>query len=300
VDSRITEIFSYYVRGVLMGGADIIPGVSGGTVALIVGIYERLIHSIKLLFGAAVALVSGRLADFRSNLSEVDWMLIVPLFAGIATALLVGAAIIPGLLKSYPVEMRAIFFGLILGSLIIPWRRMVDRSATMWILVVIAAALASVLVGLPPRDSFDPALWTVFLLAAVAICAMILPGVSGAFLLLVFGIYEPTLAALHDRDLLYVAVFGAGAAAGLGSFSGILNWLLEHYHDATMAVLIGLMAGSLRALWPWITVDRSLLLPDSMAEATLPAILIVVGFLFVLGLAYAGQRQLSSRQQAEG
>ena len=124
---------------------------------------------------------------------------------------------------------------------------------------------------------------------------MILPGVSGAFLLLVFGIYEPTLTALHDRDLLYVAVFGAGAAIGLGSFSGILNWLLEHYHDATMAVLVGLMAGSLRALWPWITEDRSLLLPDSASEATLPLVLIVAGVLFVLGLARAGRHQLKSK-----
>ncbi len=294
VDSRIKELLSHYVRGILMGGADIIPGVSGGTVALIVGIYERLVHSIKLLFAGAVALLRGRTADFRSNLEEVEWMLIVPLFAGIATALLVGAAFIPGLLKRHPVEMRAVFFGLILGSLVIPWRRMGDRSPSMWVLAVIAAALAFVLVGLPARDAADPALWTVFFMAAVAICAMILPGVSGAFLLLVFGIYEPTLTALHDRDLVYVAVFGAGAALGLGSFSGILNWLLEHYHDATMAVLIGLMAGSLRALWPWITVDRSLLLPGSMTDATLPTVLIFIGVLVVLALAHAGQRQLAS------
>ena len=277
-----------------MGGADIIPGVSGGTVALIVGIYERLIHSIKLLFGAAVALLRGRLADFRTELAEVEWMLIVPLFAGITTALLAGAAIIPGLLKSYPVEMRAIFFGLILGSLAIPWRRMSDRSVNNYALAIIAAIVAFV-VGLPAGDISDPDLWMVFLFATVAICAMILPGVSGAFLLLVFGIYEPTLTALHDRDLLYVAVFGAGAAIGLGSFSGILNWLLEHYHDATMAVLVGLMAGSLRALWPWITEDRSLLLPDSASEATLPLVLIVAGVLFVLGLARAGRHQLKSK-----
>ncbi len=123
---------------------------------------------------------------------------------------------------------------------------------------------------------------------------MILPGVSGAFLLLVFGIYEPTLAAIHDRDPAYIAVFGAGAAVGLGSFSGILNWLLEHRHDPTMAVLIGLMAGSLRALWPWTTLDRTLLLPESLADAAVPLILIVVGVAFVLMLAFAGQRQIGA------
>ena len=274
-----------------MGGADIIPGVSGGTVALIVGIYERLIHSIKVLFGAALSLVRGRVSDFRSQLAEVEWLLIVPLFAGIATALLVGAAVIPGLMQRHPVEMRALFFGLITGSLVIPWRRMSHRGPTMLSIALIAAVGAFILVGLPPREMAEPPMWAVFMMAAIAICAMILPGVSGAFLLLVFGIYEPTLTAISDRDLLYVAVFGAGAALGLGSFSGILNWLLEHYHDQTMAVLIGLMAGSLRALWPWITMDRTLLLPDSTSEALFPAILVATGIAVVLVLAWTGQRR---------
>jgi putative membrane protein len=294
LNSRITEPFANYVRGLLMGGADIIPGVSGGTVALIVGIYERLIHSIKLVFGAVLALLGGRLDDFRSNLAGVEWLLIVPLFAGIATALLVGAAVIPGLMKRYPVEMRALFFGLIAGSLVIPWRRMGHRAARLMVLAVVAAVVAFVLVGLPPRDAIQPALWIVFFMAAVAICAMILPGVSGAFLLLVFGIYEPTLDAIHNRDLLYIAVFGAGAAVGLGSFSGVLNWLLEHRHDSTMAVLIGLMAGSLRALWPWTTLDRALLLPESLTGAAVPLVLIAVGVAFVLVLAFAGQKQIGA------
>ncbi len=284
----IAEPIANYVRGLLMGGADIIPGVSGGTVALIVGIYERLVHCIKLIYDALIALARGRFADFRESVAEVDWLLIGPLFAGIATALLVGAAFIPGLLDRYPVEMRAVFFGLILGSLVIPWRRMSSRGPATLALSGAMAVLAFVLVGLPGREAADPSLIAVFFFAAIAICAMILPGVSGAFLLLVFGIYEYTLTAVHDRDLLYMAVFGAGAVVGMGSFSGILNWLLEHYHDTTMAALVGLMAGSLRALWPWITMDRTLLLPETASEATVPALLIVGGVAFVLILSYLG------------
>lgn len=288
-DLRIAEPLAHYLRGLLMGGADIIPGVSGGTVALIVGIYERLIRSIKVGYDALVALARGRFADFRARLAEVEWLLIVPLFAGIATALLIGAAFIPGLMGRFPVQMRSLFFGLILGSLTIPWGRMADRSARTLSFGAAAAVAAFVLVGLPPRESADPSMLAVFLFAAVAICAMILPGVSGAFLLLVFGIYEPTLTAVHDRDLLYIGVFGAGAAVGMGTFSGLLNWLLEHHHDLTMAALVGLMAGSLRALWPWITTDGALLLPESASQVVVPAVLMLASILFVLALARMGQ-----------
>jgi putative membrane protein len=281
----IPQLIANYARGLLMGGADIIPGVSGGTVALIVGIYERLVHCIKLVFDSLVALLRGSVPEFRRQFAEVEWLLIVPLFAGIVTALLIGAAFIPDLLEHYPVQMRALFFGLILGSLTIPWRRMTERGPRALALVVTSAIAAFILVGLPAREAVDPSLWSVFFMAAVAICAMILPGVSGAFLLLVFGIYEPTLSAIHNRELLYVVVFGAGAAVGLGSFSGILNWLLEHYHDLTMAVLLGLMGGSLRALWPWITVDRSLLLPDSTDNILIPIVLMIAGVAFVLALS---------------
>ncbi len=267
-----------------MGGADIIPGVSGGTVALIVGIYERLIHAIKEGFAALVSLLRGDIAAFREHFGEIEWLLILPLFAGIATSLLLGAAIIPGLLDRHPIEMRALFFGLIVGSLFIPWRRMESRGPQEIALGLAAAALAFLLVGLPGRETADPSLIGVFFMASVAICAMILPGVSGAFLLLVFGIYQPTLEAIHDRDLLYITVFGAGAAAGIGSFSGLLDWLLRQYHDMTMAVLIGLMTGSLRALWPWITTERDLLLPRPGEDVTVPVVLMVAGVAAVVAI----------------
>ncbi len=299
--STLFESAANYVRGLLMGGADVIPGVSGGTVALIVGIYERLIAAITHVYAAVVALIRGDVEAFRSRLSEVEWNLIVPLGAGIATAILIGSAIIPDLMRRYPVEMRGVFFGLIVGSIAIPWGRMNERGWAAAGIATVAAVAAFLIVGLPERDPTEPSLVAVFFMASVAICAMILPGVSGAFLLLVMGIYAPTLEAIQNVNIVYILVFAAGAAVGLGSFARMLNWLLEHRHDATMAALVGLMAGSLRALWPWSTVDGSLLLPESFGEAAVPTVLVVAGVAFVLilskisaGRKPAGQQAISS------
>lgn len=281
---------THYAQGLLMGSADIIPGVSGGTMALIVGIYERLIDAISHLFSAALWLARFQFANVRLALSQVSWGLIVPLGLGIATALVVGARLIPHLLETYPAPMRGLFFGLIAGSLAIPWRRIGRTTPGLVGLALLGAVGAFFLVGLPPATVDDPALPVVFGAAMIAICAMILPGVSGAFFLLVMGLYEPTLRAVNDRNVLYVLVFMAGAALGLGLFSKLLDWLLEHRHDATMAVLVGLMAGSLRALWPWLADDRTLLWPDP-ADPVAPVLLLGVGgFVFVSVLAWWGQR----------
>lgn len=275
-------------QGLLMGCADVVPGVSGGTVALIVGIYERLITSIRSAASAPVLLLRGDVAAARRRLAETEWWLVVPLGIGIVVALGIGAAVIPGLLEAYPVQMLAIFFGLIAGSLVVPWRR-VDQRGRVELGVVVAAALtAFVLVGLPPRSVADPSLLRVFATAMVAICAMILPGVSGAFLLLVLGIYEPTLEAVSERDLVYVAVFGAGCALGLGLFSRLLEHLLTRHHSLTMAVLVGLMAGSLRALWPWQTADRGLLAPPLSSQLLGALALAVLAAAAVTVLTRAG------------
>jgi putative membrane protein len=278
----------HYVQGLLMGSADIVPGVSGGTVALIVGIYERLVSSIRAGASAAVAALRIDRERVRERLAEIHWRLVLPLGAGIGTALVIGARFIPQLMESYPVQMRALFFGLIAGSLIIPWRRMHHHLPVHYAAVLIGALVAFLLVGFPPREISDPSLIVVFAAASVAICAMILPGVSGSFLLLVMGIYEPTLRAVNARDLLYIAVFAAGAVIGLGVFSKLLEYLLEHYHDMTMAVLVGLMAGSLRALWPYLDGDRRILAPPADTSALVPLALAIVGFAIVTGLARMG------------
>ncbi|MBA2528584.1 MAG: DUF368 domain-containing protein [Euzebyales bacterium] len=273
-----------------MGSADVVPGVSGGTVALIVGIYEELVTSVRAAASAPLSLLRGDARGARRRLGEVAWGLVLPLAAGIVVALVVGAAVIPSLLQAYPVAMLAIFFGLIAGSLAVPWRRVERRGRLELGLSAAAFVVAYGLVGLPPRAVADPSLAQVFASAAVAICAMILPGVSGAFLLLVLGVYTPTLDALHDRDLLYVATFVAGCAVGLGLFSRLLEHLLTRHHSLTMAVLVGLMAGSLRALWPWQDLDRGLLAPPSAAALAGAVLLALVAAGAVTLLTRAGAR----------
>lgn len=295
----VPRILLHYAQGLLMGGADIIPGVSGGTMALIVGIYEQLIHSVRSLAGAAVAWPRAGRAAARARLREVRWGLILPLGAGILTALVIGARYIPGLLEAYPVESRAVFFGLITGSLAIPWNRIGEHAARELIVAALAAVAAFVLVGLPPREIADPSLPVVFGAAAVAICAMILPGVSGSFLLFVMGLYTVTLEAVNQRDLLYIGVFAAGAVVGLGLFSKLLDYLLHRHHDLTMAALVGLMAGSLRALWPFQDADRNLLRPPADTSSLEVLLLAVLGFVAVVALARAGSSALR-RQEARG
>lgn len=287
-----------FLRGLLMGAADVVPGVSGGTMALIVGVYERLLQAIS--DGVAALLKLGRL-DAQGGwqgLKAVDWALVIPLAAGIGTALLVGARFIPGLMETYPQESRGLFFGLIAGSLIIPWARISTPAARHILLATVAAVVAFGLVGLPPRAIADPALWYVLLCASIAICAMILPGVSGAFLLLVFGIYQPTLEAVNARDLAYVATFIGGAVLGLGAFAKLLTYLLHRVYDATMAVLVGLMAGSLRALWPYLADDRSLLLPQTGDPIAVVVMLALSGAAAVLAL-HAWSRSRTPLQPAD-
>jgi putative membrane protein len=279
----------HYLQGLLMGSADIIPGVSGGTMALIVGIYERLIASIRNVAGAAISLVRLRGGEARERLAAVEWWLVIPLGLGVLTALKVGAMFIPGLLERYPEGSRALFFGLIAASIPIPWRRRYERRPAHAGVAVGAAVVAFLLVGLPPREVLSPPLIAVFLAAAVAICAMILPGVSGSFLLYVMGIYTATLTALNAMDLTYIVVFAAGAAIGLGAFAKLLDFLLRNHHDTTMAALVGLMAGSLRALWPWQAADRTLLMPPADGSALTALALAVVGFVAVSLLVHFGR-----------
>lgn len=289
---NLQKSIKHFLHGLLMGGADIIPGVSGGTMALIVGVYEDLVAAISHIFTAALSLLRLDLATVRDRLGQVKWGMLIPLVVGIGTALVVGATFIPGLLERYPVQCRAFFFGLIIGSLVIPWQRIVHPSSRDYLIAVVAAVVAFVLVGLPPREIAAPSLLYVFLSAMVAICAMILPGISGSFLLLVLGIYGATLNALNSRDMGYVLTFIAGAGLGIGLFSKLLDRLLDRYHDITMAALVGLMAGSLRALWPWLAEDRRLMWPDA-GDPIVPVIaLAVLGVAIVLGLYALGNRSV--------
>jgi putative membrane protein len=291
---------AHVVRGLLMGAADIVPGVSGGTVALIVGIYARLVRSVSDAASAGFRLLRLDIAGFRTHLALVDWRLVIPLGLGIVTALVIGSRIIPPLLDAYPSAVSAVFFGLILGSLAIPFRQIGGVGGRELAMIIAFAVGAFVIVGLPPREVVDPPLLLVFPAAAVAICAMILPGISGSFLLLIMGMYRPTLDALSGFDLPYILVFMAGAALGLAAFSKVLTWLLEHRQALTMSALLGLMAGSLRALWPWLDDDRGMLVPPDGASLLTALVLAAAGFAFVSAIAWLARPRTGGPHPATG
>lgn len=273
-----------------MGAADIIPGVSGGTIALIVGVFERLVAALSHLVTFGLSVVRLNRVAAQEAWQAVEWRLVLPLGAGIVTALLVGARIIPGLMEQYPIHMRALFFGLVAASLAIPWQRIGRVTGRLVGLALAAAVLAFWLVGLPQLHVTEPGLPRVFGSAAVAICAMILPGVSGAFLLEVLGIYTPTLEALNAGHWAYILTFAAGAITGLGLFSKILDALLRRYHDATMAALIGLIAGALRALWPYTAAHGTMRWPAPGEPVGSVLLVGVLGFAAVTALVWWGAR----------
>lgn len=288
--------------GLLMGGADIIPGVSGGTMALIVGIYEALVSAVSSLVSVGLALVRLDIDEAATHWNDVPWGLLLPLGAGIVGAVLVGARVIPGLMEAYPHQMNGLFLGLVGASLLIPARRM-ERVTPLYVgLAVSCAAAAFYLTGLPLLDADAPSLPRVFGSAAVSICAMILPGISGAFLLKALGIYEATLtalngvASLNGAHVAYVLTFCAGAASGLGAFAKLLDWLLQHRHDATMAALLGLIAGALRALWPYVDAGRALRLPAAGEPVGSVVLLALAGFGAVLALLAWGNRSVQTSE----
>lgn len=290
------------VRGGLIGAAEIVPGVSGGTIALIVGVYETIIRSAghlvrALVLGLGGVLGRGTAPRGRDHLRHVRWGALLPLGIGMLAAIVLGARFLEPLLEEHPVPSRALFAGLILASLVVPARMVGGRwTAAETGIGVLAAAAAFVLTGLPPAGAQDPALPAVALAAAFAVCALVLPGVSGSFLLLTVGFYQPTLAAVNDRDLAYLGVFVLGAVLGLGLFVAGLQWLLEHRHRITLVVMTGLMAGSLRALWPWQDEDRTLLAPGEGVPGAVALVLVGAAAVLVLILVEA---RLQHRDRSE-
>jgi putative membrane protein len=242
---------SQVFRGFLMGSADVVPGVSGGTVALVLGIYERLVATVRQ--GAAVLPPLARLDSKQAwnRFKAIDWKFIVPLLVGVLSAIAILAGPLTHLLEERPIEMAAAFFGLVVASILIASESLKSRDGVRLGVLVLSAVATFWVLGFRTGEESDPQLWWIFLAGAIAICAMILPGISGSFILLMLGLYDYVLGAVDDRDLLIIVVFGAGCIAGLASFSSLLHALLKRHHDTVLAALIGLMAGSLRVLWPW-------------------------------------------------
>ncbi len=272
------------LRGAVIGTVEIIPGVSGGTLALVLGVYETIIASAGEFvrgvasWGIGVVRRTGS-ARARSHFAKVRWGVIVPILVGMAAGVVAASAIIAPLIEEYPTQSRALFAGMILMSVLVPIR-MVDRwTAREVVIAVVATVFAVWVTGLTGVERADPSLWLVAGAASLAICALVLPGVSGAFLLVVLGLYAPTLAALNDRDLAYIGAFMGGAIVGLSLFVSSLEWLLEHKRAVTLAAMTGLMAGSVRALWPWQNEAGGPQSPHG--SVGIVAVLFVVGILVV-------------------
>lgn len=271
----------------MIGLSEVVPGISGGTVALIVGVYERLVTSAGHLVGAARLTLTDRGAA-RRELARVRWDVVLPVLAGMVPAVLVGARLLGPLVEEHPVPTLALFLGMSIAAITVP-ALMVGRAWTRPLvgLAALVAVAAFLLVGLPPQQLPDHPL-LVFVAAGVAVCALALPGLSGSFLLLTLGLYAPTLEAVNSRDWAYLAVFGAGMVIGLAIFVRLLQRLLESHHVLTLVVVTGLIAGAVRALWPWQDEDRGLRPPEG--DLALPLVLFVVGAATVLGLAWLGRR----------
>jgi putative membrane protein len=236
------------LRGMCMGAADVVPGVSGGTMALILGIYQELIEAIRSMDARFIrTLLAFR---FREAMSLVPWKFLGFLVLGILFAVFSLARLLAWLLENKPVLLWSFFFGLILASILSVGREIERWKVGTLTWAVVGTVGAYLLVGMVPLNTPE-APWFLFLSGAVAICAMILPGISGSFILVLFGKYHFVLAAVNEKNFFVLAVVTAGALFGITSFSRLLSWLLKKHHDGTIALLLGLMLGSLRKIWPW-------------------------------------------------
>jgi putative membrane protein len=296
---RIATPVQQFVRGFAMGTADIVPGVSGGTVALVTGIYERLIANIHHGASALKHVLRRDVAGARASLRAVEWVWLLTLLIGVLSAIAVLSSALETLLNDHPVRMAGLFAGLVMGAVVVAWRLVRRVDATGLLIMVVTGAALFVLLGLrTDTDVADDAVkavtqswWVFFAVGAIAICAMILPGISGSFLLVMMGMYTEVLGAVNDRDLVILAVFALGCVVGLALFSSVLTWLLAQYHDRVVAVMIGLMVGSLRVLWPWPGGTTTTRLEAPRADVAAPVALAVAGFVVVIAVEWTSRRR---------
>jgi len=231
-----------------MGCADVVPGVSGGTIAFICGIYERLINGIKSFDLTSARHLLKR--DFKGLWARIPFPFFIALGLGLITAILTLAKALEHLMLNHPVELWSFFFGLVLGSILFLARQTWVWQPKDWAVFGGFAVGTFLLVGLKSLHTPE-GLPFVFLAGAIAICAMILPGISGSYLLVIMGKYAPIIEAVNDRNFTTLAVFCAGIATGILSFVRIVSWMLTHHRHVTLIALTGVMAGALRTLWPW-------------------------------------------------
>lgn len=281
----LKKTFSLFLKGMAMGAADVVPGVSGGTIALITGIYPKLLDAISKLKPSLLEDLSKRGITHVSK--KIHFHFLITLFAGIFASLLTLAKGISYLLDFYSILVWSFFLGLITGSVLLIAKQIKGKRNLILTFGFIGMSLA-IIIGLLPAKEDTSTLSYLFFSGALAACAMILPGISGSFILVILGSYQPILQAVHERDLKTIAIVGIGAVAGLLSFAKILKWFFQRFPNSTLALMTGFITGSIPAVWPWKDdASKSLYLPSLNLDSDqlLPAILMVVlGLGLILGL----------------
>ena len=288
-----------FAKGMAMGAADVVPGVSGGTIAFISGIYEELVDSLKSLNPAALKILArGGPARFWS---AINGSFLLVLFAGVFTSLFSLANVVHFLLAEQPLLVWSFFLGLIIASIIYIMRQF-RLYRPVCLLFLLAGVGGGLLASFAPAHAMAVGPVTIFFSGMLAVCAMILPGVSGSFILLLIGMYPVMIEAITRLQWSFLATFAAGAAIGLVLFSNLLSWLLHHFREVTLSVLTGFLVGSVPVVWPWKMesvaeqASRELLTPAGysrlVGDPRLPEclLLMVTGLVVVLGLEYLGGR----------
>lgn len=292
---KFSEYILTAVKGACMGAADVIPGVSGGTIAFIMGIYDKFVASLAAINAEAVKLFfTGKFKEFWRH---INGGFLLSLVVGIGVSVISLATVMQTLLSDFPIQTWAFFFGLIVASSIFILRGISGWGLREILFLIGGVVLGVVICTLSPTQTPD-ALWFIFLSGAIAICAMILPGISGSFILLILGKYQYILGAVSDLvagqnvvgNLLIIGMFAIGAVVGILSFSKFLHWLLSRWHKQALIILAGFIIGSLVKIWPWNN-------PEAIAQTELTGslhigsaiIIALIGFSLVTGIEIAGK-----------
>ena len=299
---------SLILKGCAMGAADVVPGVSGGTIAFITGIYEELIDSIKSIDLQAIKLLFR--FRFREFWNKINGTFLISVVCGIAISIFSLAKLMTWLLEHHPIYIWSFFFGLIIASSLL-----VAKEIRKWNMLTILALVAGIAAAytitvMTPAETPD-IWWFIVLSGAIAICAMILPGISGAFILLLMGKYSYILGAVSTFNIGVRLLFAVGAIAGIISFSHLLSWLLKHHHNTTVALLTGFMVGSLNKVWPWKETLQTYIDSHGVEKALVEAnispmyyeflsqqnpliweaiLMCVTGFFLIWGIEYIGRK----------
>lgn len=297
---KITDAIVNAIRGFLIGLVELIPGVSGGTVALVVGVYERALEAVTDGIDAIKALFTDR-ASFPTKFKNLDWLLILPAGIAMVIAVFTLSGPLSTFITEHPEVARALFLGMVAVSIYVPLS-MVDTTDLkakpwVWVLFVLGAIAAFFATGQTAAPHPDPSLPVIFGAAMIAVLALMMPGLSGSFLLLALGLYAPIMASLSAREWDVIGTFVLGALLGVALFARLLRWLLNEHRTVTLITMAGLMTGSLRALWPWQDNDANLLAPESGGDIATMALWTLLGAVLVAGTLYAERRfpQLSGQ-----